>query len=327
MNRGDDMRAFNKTRVLRKICLGVAAFALLSACATNERSSPPSSGAAKVDLRVSVTPSPNEVYETVSEFTVPKNHKVGDKIFPYEGVGWENEIIGYRLYLDERAVTDVFGKRVPSIVLDKIDYRSKYHDLADWGLDVQKVGPSMGIGGLGLYRGESLERFGNSGEISIEVLGETGQDVSFKVMHRDVPLADGSVGNVDTTYSLKTGSPLTWVNVKSNLPPATLASGLVSSGNVKRIRNSDTVKKGQWRYIATWGDKQSAVKDGLGAVLFYRDGDARLMSAANEAFPIRFNSSNPTYAFAAVWEQGPMNISNEEDFITWVNEQQRQLNK
>ena len=117
------------------------------------------------------------------------------------------------------------------------------------------------------------------------------------------------------------------MSVKSNVPSATLASGLVKSSKVKRVRNSNTVTKGEWRYIATWGDKQSEVGDGLGTVLFYRDGDARLMPSVNDAFPIRFNTSNPTYAFAAVWEQGPMGISSEESFISWVDAQQKKLNK
>lgn len=321
------MIKFINPKALRKV-LGVSVTALtLAACATTEDPGIVSGGMAQVDLRVSTTPSPNEVYEARSEFRVPTSHKVGDKIFPYEGVGWENEIIGYRLYLDERAVTDVFGKRTADLVLDKVDYRSNYHDLADWGLDVQKVGPSLGIGGLGLYRGDSLERFGNQGEISVKVLNKKGSDASFKVMHRDVPLANGRVGKVDTAYSLESGSPLTWVNVKSDLPKATLASGLVKSPKVRRIRNSNTVEKGEWRYIATWGDKQSEAGDGLGAVLFYRDGDARLMPSVNDAFPIRFNTSNPTYAFAAVWEQGPMGITNEESFISWVDSQQQKLNK
>lgn len=304
-----------------------AATMSLAACTTPASMEAVSEGAAKVDLRVSVSPSPNEIYEARSEFQVPKSHKVGDKIFPYEGIGWENEIIGYRLYLDERAVTDVFGKRKPGIILDKIDYRSKYHDLADWGLDVQKVGPSLGIGGLGLYRGESLERFGNKGEISAKVLKEKGDEISFKVMHANVPLASGGLGNINTTYKLQSGSPLTWVSVKSNLPKTTLASGLVKSAKVKRIRNSNSVTKGEWRYIATWGDKQSEAGDGLGAVLFYRDGDARLMPSMKDAFPIRFNTSNPTYAFAAVWEQGPMGIDDEKSFIAWVDGQQEKLNK
>lgn len=312
---------------LRRYFIFTAAVTMLAACVTSEAGNVISTGGANVDLRVSSTPSPNEVYEARLEYQVPDTHKIGDKIFPYEGVGWENEIVGYRLYLDERAVTDIFGKITPDLVLDTVDYRSKYHDLAGWGMDVMKVGPSLGVGGLGLYRGDSLERFGAEGQISIRVLQETGQDVSFKVMHRDVPLGNGGVGEVNTTYSLKSGSPLTWVSVKSNLPKATLASGLVNSPKGKRIRNSNAVKKGEWRYIATWGDEQSEAKDGLGTVLFYRDGDARLMPSVNDTFPIRFNTSNPTYAFAGVWEQGPMGITSEESFISWVDDQQRKLNK
>jgi len=83
-------------------------------------------------------------------------------------------------------------------------------------------------------------------------LKERGDEISFKIRHANVPLANGSLGNINTTYQLESGSPLTWVSVKSDVPKATLASGLVKSAKVKRIRNSNSVKKGEWRYIATW---------------------------------------------------------------------------
>lgn len=308
--------------------IAVAALATLVSCASvSENANLEPDGTAKVDLRVTDVPGQDTTFEPRSSFTVPSNHKIGDKIFPYEGIGWENELIGYRLYLDERAVTDVFGKRTPFIALDKVDYRNDYHALADWGMDVQHVGPSMGVGGLGLYRGDQLERFGNDGQISADVLQEEGQEVSFKITHTQVPYSDGKSGNVKATYTLKSGSPLTWVRVESNLSRETLATGLVKSSKVKRIRNSNKVKKGEWRYIATWGDKQSEAEDGLGTVLFYRDGDARLMPSVNETFALRFNTSNPTYAFGAVWEQGPMGIANEDDFIAWADKKQKNLNK
>ncbi len=284
-------------------------------------------GLASVDLRVSDVLVSDPIFTPRTSVNVPENHKVGDKIFPYEGIGWENEIVGYRLYLDERSVTDIFGKKTPGIALDKVDYRNDYHSMADWGMDVMKVGPSMGVGGLGLYRGDSLERFGPDAAVSARVLKERGDSASFKVMHGNVPLGDGRMGQVDATYSIESGSPLTWVKVESLMPNATLASGLVNYEGNQRFRNSNTVKKGEWRYIATWGDKQSEAKDGLGAVLFYRDGDARLMPSVNDTYPIRFNTPSPTYAFAGVWEQGPMGISDKESFMAWVDDQQRKLNK
>jgi len=218
---------------LTKLVVSAAAAALVASCATvGTNTGSLLGGMAKVDLRVTETPGPTSTFEPRTSFSVPADHKVGDKIFPYEGVGWENEIVGYRLYLDERSVTDIFGKRTPSMVLDTV--------------------------------GDSLERFGKDAKVSADVLVESGDEVAFKVTHQQVPLAGGGTGTVNATYSLKSGSPLTWVKVQSNLPPATLASGLVNSPKSERRRNSDTVEKGEWRYIATWGDEQSEAKDGLG---------------------------------------------------------------
>jgi hypothetical protein len=281
--------------------------------------------AASVDLRVNVGEIGNETYEARTAIQVPTGHVIGDNLFPYEGIGWENEVIGYRLYLDERAVTDVFGKKVPDTVLDKVDYRSRYHDLADWGMDVMHVGGSTGIGGLGLYRGASLERFGKEGQLFAEVVQRSGPEVSFKIKHRNVPLADDTVGNVDATYSMKTGSPVTMVQVASTIQAGTLASGLAKAGEFTRIISKGPTKRGEWRYIAVWGDNRSEAKDGLGTVLFFRNGDAQLMPLANESYVIKFNKQRFTYGFGAVWEQGPMGISNREQFIAWADEQLKLL--
>lgn len=276
------------------------------------------SGPAYVDLRVAVSDGLDPRYEDRAAFDIPENHQIGDNLFPYEGIGWENELVGYRLYLDERAVTDVFGKKTPKVWLNRIDYRSKYHDPADWGMDVMHVGPSLGVGGLGLYRGDSLQRFGKDGRLSVEVLNRQGDTAGFMVKHVDMPVTNGVTANIQARYSLATGSPLTWVNVLSNAPDNTLASGLVMAADSKLI-TSKPAKPGAWRYIATWGDTRSEAQDGLGTVLFYRDGDAVLMPAVNETFPIRFAQANFRYAFAGVWEQGPMGISDEAGFIKWAD--------
>lgn len=285
------------------------------------------SGPAHVDLRVNVGEAGNEVYEPRTAIQIPASHTIGDNLFPYEGIGWENEIIGYRLYLDERAVTDVFGKKVPEVVLNTVDYRSNYHDPADWGLDVMHVGGSMGIGGLGIYRGETLERLGNDGTIFAEIVEQSGEEISFKIKHRDVPAGDGTTGHVDATYSMRAGSPLTFVDVVSTLPPNALATGLAKAGRYQRVLNLQPTERGEWRYIAVWGDDRSEAKDGLGTVLFFRNGLARLTPQTEDTFPMRFPSRRFSYAFAAVWEQGPMGIKDEASFIAWAEEQLKLLPK
>lgn len=71
---------------------------------------------------------------------------------PYltEGPGWENDKVAFRLYFDTRNNKDIYGKRVAEMVMDSVGANPKnsYHHLADWGMDILKVGSSLGAGAL-----------------------------------------------------------------------------------------------------------------------------------------------------------------------------------
>lgn len=73
---------------------------------------------------------------------------------PYltEGPAWENDKVGFRLYFDVRNGKDIWGKTTPRMVLDEVgtDTSKNYHHQADWGMDVLKVGASLGAGSLAL---------------------------------------------------------------------------------------------------------------------------------------------------------------------------------
>ncbi len=303
----------------RSAHLAACALAItVTSCVSAQSGTVGSTPIANVDLRVTEGPNDDSrSYAAVDSFDVPATHIIQDKMFPYEGIGWENELIGYRIYLDERAVGDVFGKKTPGVTLPSVDYRSRYHEMADWGMDVMHVGPSMGIGGLGLYRDGKLARFGPDARLQAEILQRSGNSIAFKLTHRDVPLAGGAKGNVQAVYSMQVGSPLTWVKVTSDHVPEGLASGLVTDSKAMTIFASKPVKG--WTYIAQWG-AWSLNNDGLGIVLFYRDGEAQRMPPENETQPIRFNTASPQYAFAAVWAQGPQGIDTEKEFRKFLDD-------
>ncbi|MEJ2298729.1 MAG: DUF4861 family protein, partial [Woeseiaceae bacterium] len=73
----------------------------------------------------------------------------------YEGPGIESDKVGYRVYLDWRNGFDVFGKTTDAMVLQDVglDGYDSYHEPADWGLDILKVGDAVGIGGYGFWDG------------------------------------------------------------------------------------------------------------------------------------------------------------------------------
>lgn len=317
---------------LKTIFASAAAIGLASCSAdtsTETASSEEAKGPAFVDLRVSLSDdvaddSPDKIFEQNSSFTVPASHEIGNKIFPYEGIGWENELIGYRLYLDERSVSDIFGKKTDKAILDTVDYRDDYHSMADWGMDVMKVGDSLGVGGIGLYRGGDLGRIGKSA-ITAKVNSMSGADAGFEVSYKNVQYGGQASGEILSRFSLSAGSAITWVEVESTLPKGILASGLSYTDGAKYIDDSNSEKNGDWRYIAAWGDKRSEAKDALGTVLFFKNADAQIMPKAIDTYPVQFYNNNFTYGFAAVWQQGPEQINSEEKFKSWIEKQYQSL--
>ena len=89
-------------------------------------------------------------FKPVTELKVDTKHTDHSFDIQFEGPGWESDKIGYRLYLDWRNATDIFGKKTHKLVLDGVglDGFDSYHEVSDWGVDVLKVGSSLGIGSV-----------------------------------------------------------------------------------------------------------------------------------------------------------------------------------
>ncbi len=163
------------------------------------------------------------------EFTKRTNIRFGDKKPPYkemlngvrlktndspsstnafqmEGVAWENDVIGFRNYFDARNGMDIFGKRVTEMVLDSVGLPSKqtYHELSDWGMDVLKVGNSLGAGAIGLAIDDSLYRIGPSGEGRYRFICEGPVRAMFELTFTDVVIADRTY-NISHVVSIYAG--------------------------------------------------------------------------------------------------------------------------
>ena len=79
--------------------------------------------------------------------------------FQMEGPAWENDKVGFRNYYDARNGMDIFGKRVSRMVLDSVGLvPHSYHVLKDWGMDILKVGNSLGAGAIALMVEDSVYR-------------------------------------------------------------------------------------------------------------------------------------------------------------------------
>ena len=263
---------------------------------------------ANIDLRVRSNAS--TPYKTVSSFDVPASHTIGDGLFPYEGIGWENGLVGYRLYLDGRLVSDIFGKQTPAPTLAGIGQHASYHALAPWGMDVLKVGPSLGIGGLGVMRAGEPRQFGTISTLSATVDKDGGDQGAFTITANGIDAGPGVSGAVTARYMIARGSPMTRVrvNASGNLP---LVSGIVMHDGAEFWQSDVTT--GAWQYLASWG-QQSENKDGLGLALFYRTDQASYRGLGNATHFVTFSNSDFEYGFVAAWERDPMKVNSRAAF-------------
>lgn len=107
----------------------------------------------------------NDHFVNVKEEERPKDHQPQSTpmLYQFEGPGWENDKIAFRSYFDSRNGKDIFGKLIPKIVLDSVGLPGKsYHEIANWGMDILKVGNSLGAGALAIKHNGVLFRLGQT---------------------------------------------------------------------------------------------------------------------------------------------------------------------
>jgi hypothetical protein len=114
-------------------------------------------------------------FTELKEEARPKDHIAQSVpfLYQYEGPGWENDKLAFRTYFDSRNGKDVFGKLIPAMVLDSVGLPGKsYHKIDKWGMDVLKVGKSLGAGALALTDGDSLYRLAQTDAANYKVISD-----------------------------------------------------------------------------------------------------------------------------------------------------------
>ncbi len=112
--------------------------------------------------------------------------------FQFEGTGWENDKVGFRNYFDQRNAFDIFGKTTSAMVLDEVGLTGDYHALQEWGMDILKVGNSLGLGSLALWSNDSLYRLGDNGAGSFRLISEGSLRSVFEFNHNNWKAHDQS---------------------------------------------------------------------------------------------------------------------------------------
>jgi hypothetical protein len=257
----------------------------------------------------------DEEYREVTT-AVREKHAINtetQQVWQMEGMAWENDKVGFRNYFDQRNGMDIFGKVTTEMVLDGVGYKDapSYHEYnPEWGVDVLKVGNSLGAGGIAyLYEG-ALYRVGDNGHGTCSVLTEGPLRSSFRLGFEGWQMKDEALDVVhDVTIAAGTyyyESEVTYTGTEEEVQ---LVSGIVNmhSEELHEVETGVAVKA-----FFTY-DQQSEDGTKLGIGLMVRAEDFAGISEAPESgdgivdtycVHLKTTAGKPVkFRFYTVWER------------------------
>jgi len=270
-------------------------------------------------------------FVNVSNLKVPVIHTDHDALFKYEGPGWESELVGYRFYLDWRNANDIFGKKVNKLLLaeigvhDTVAKDDSYHQMQNWGMDIFKVGSSLGIGSIGMMYDNKVIMVSKTDSIYCEIT-DNGPLVSSVKTNYFGWLVGENKYHLTSTFSISAGSRLTKCQLEISGNPDILVTGLAKYEGTDFVRNNSN---SDWAYISLYGNQSLAGPDDkLGIAVFYKR-DAFLELTEDElSYIVKLKPENGRveYYFCAAWEQEPNGIKNRNEFIKYLDDTLELLN-
>lgn len=262
------------------------------------------------------------VFNPVKSLKVDPKHTDHSFDIQFEGPGWESDKIGYRIYADWRNAIDIFGKKTDQMVLHNVglDGFDSYHELKDWGVDVLKVGPALGIGTLAYWDGEKAVRVEKTDGISCSV--ESGKKKSKVTVTYSGWEINNTKTDVNTTLEIDAGSYLTKYSIELSKELPNLATGIIKLPDTETAIFTD-LKPG-WSCLVTFG-KQSLQNDLLGMCIFYRTEEMieQTTDKNNQVIVLKPKNNKLAYYFGAAWEQDASGIKSMADFKKLLKEQAR----
>jgi len=257
-------------------------------------------------------------FKDTNYLKVPAEHTDHSEFIRFEGPGWESDKVGYRLYLDWRNGTDIFGKKVTDLILQNVgqDGFESYHEMSPWGMDILKVGDALGIGAVGIWENGKVERVSKTDGLICEILADGPVHSLLRIKYLGWKTNSGKY-DLTSRLSITAGSRLTKHDITINKDIDNLCTGIVKSEGVDILKSED--KESGWSYLATYGN-QSIIGDKLGMAVLYKNEDKVEISEdeLNDVVVLDPKEGTLTYYFLAAWEQEAEGIKSEEEFINYL---------
>ncbi len=270
-------------------------------------------------------------FKNVDKVTPPPQYTDHSYWIRYEGPGIESDKVAYRIYLDWRNGFDIFGKRVNDVVLQNVgqDGYDSYHLNADWGVDVLKVGKSLGMGGFGFWNGKGVDLVSLVDTREAIITNNGNLFSGFKINYNGWQINNQKL-DVNAHFTMNAGSRLVNVKLEASHQLPNIAIGLVKHPNTTLIEGPQNISGYAWTYVGSWGKQSwSGENDHLGmAVIFRRDDRAQQTTDENSYVSVMKDKGGELeYYFVAAWEHELDGIKTETDFKAYLDREVQRLTK
>lgn len=265
-------------------------------------------------------PNANEVQKYTRSYDPREKDQI---FFQMEGPAWENDKVGFRMYFDPRNGIDIFGKTTSLPTLHKQGLTTNYHEKADWGMDILKVGNSLGAGSIAFKHQDSLYRLTGWNGARFETITEGPARAIFKMTYLD-ELIGKKPFNIVHTITIEKGD---WF-YKSDIEIHGIVDGIeLVTGIVDLKENSKSFyQTKEKKQVFTSYGKQSENEDHLGMAIITGNSNVSNSEAPKDGPGITNThllnlgeGKNHTFYFMSGWEASDSHFKHEKTFRVAVN--------
>jgi len=197
--------------------------------------------------------------------------------------------------------------------------------MQNWGMDIFKVGSSLGIGSIGMWADNKVNMVSVTDSVICKI-PYTGP-IRAKVTTEYYGWQAGEHKyNLVSDFSIDAGSRLTKCELTISENAENIVTGLAKYKGTELVASN---YKDGWNYLALYG-KQTLVNenDKLGIVIFYPANDLIEITEDQLSHIVKLKPNNGKilYYFAAAWEQEENGIKNIEQFKNYLDETVQRLN-
>lgn len=223
---------------------------------------------------------------------------------------WENNRVAFRMYGPALQATgeissgvDYWAKRTENLVIDKWYKIDDYHNDHGEGLDMYKVGPTLGAGGAAPFVEGKLCLSKNF--VRYEILDKGPLRFTFRLWY-DSWTVNGRQITEEKTISLDAGSHLnkTEIVYRGAGLPMQVATGIVHHGDAQLWLDYSRHLIGYWEPA----DAANSANGSIGVALFFPQArEARILSAEGHWLVVSdYTTDTPfVYWHGAAWSKSP----------------------